>query len=192
MPPNHRPPPAPRPPKPRSPSHHRAAEATADPDTATTAATTTVAFPIGSYVFIAGDGESVNLRADASTDSEIVSQLADTAVGIVDDAPVLGGDYDWYPVTFGTGDAAVTGYVAGDFLTGGITVGAAAEVADGPLNVRPAASTDGDPLGQLETGASVTIVSGPTDDATGIHWFEITSGDLTGFVAGQYLGAPSA
>ena len=167
------------------------ADATAEADPAASAATTTVAFPTGSYVFIAGDGESVNLRADASTDSEIVTQLADGAVGIVDDAPVLGGDYDWYPVSFTSGDTTVSGYVAGDFITGGITVGAAAQVADGPLNIRAATSTEGDPLGQLETGAPVTIVSGPTE-AEDIVWFEITSGDLTGFVAGQYLGPPSA
>jgi hypothetical protein len=167
------------------------AETTPAAEAATDATTATAAFPTGSYVFIAGDGESVNLRADASTESEIVSELADGAIGTIDDAPVIGDDYDWYPVTFGTGDATVTGYVAGDFLTGGITVGADAVVADGPLNVRPAASGDGDPLGQLETGATVTIVSGPTD-AEGIAWFEITSADLTGFVAGQYLGALSA
>lgn len=164
-------------------------EATATPEAS--AATASSTFPTGSYVFVAGDGESVNLRADASVDSDVVSQLADGAVGTVNDAPVLGGDYSWYPVTFGAGDAAVTGYVAGDFLTGGITVGAAAQVSDGPLNVRSTASTEGDPLGQLETGATVTVVSGPTE-AEGLVWFEISSGDLTGFVAGQYLSAPSA
>ncbi len=168
-----------------------AADATSETGDTSTAATTTGAFPTGSYVFIAGDGESVNLRADASIDADIVSELADGAVGTVNDAPVLGGEYDWYPVTFGTGDTAVTGYVAGDFITGGITVGAAAEVADGPLNLRAAASTEGDPIGQLETGDAITIVSGPTE-AEGIAWFEITSGDLTGFVAGRYLGPATA
>ncbi len=166
-----------------------AADATAETDVTADAAAIATLFPTGSYVFIAGDGEPVNLRADASTESDIVTQLADGAVGTVDDAPVIGEDYDWYPVTFGTGDAAVTGYVAGEFLTGGITVGADATVAEGPLNVRETASTEGDPLGQLETGATVTIVSGPTE-AEDIVWFEITSGDLTGFVAGRYLEAP--
>ena len=164
---------------------------TEDPTDAPVAAAVTSAFPTGSYVFIKGDGESVNLRADASTDSEIVTQLTDGAIGTVDGALVVGGDYDWYPVSFGTGDTAVTGYIAGDFLSGGIVVGEDAAVADGPLNVRASASTEGDPLGQLETGATLTIVSGPTE-VDGIAWFEITSGDLTGFVAGQYLGAPSA
>ncbi|TXG79014.1 MAG: hypothetical protein E6R14_11890 [Thermomicrobiales bacterium] len=164
---------------------------TPEAGTATDAASAASTFPAGSYVFIAGDGESVNLRADASIESDVVSQLADSAIGLVNDAPVLGGDYSWYPVTFGTGDAAVTGYVAGDFLTGGITVGAAAEVTDGPLNVRATASTEGEPLGQLEAGASVTVVSGPTETED-LVWFEISSDDLTGFVAGQYLGAPAA
>lgn len=164
---------------------------TPEAGTATDAASAASTFPAGSYVFIAGDGESVNLRADASIESDVVSQLADSAIGLVNDAPVLGGDYSWYPVTFGTGDAAVTGYVAGDFLTGGITVGAAAEVTDGPLNVRATASTEGEPPGQPEAGASVTVVSGPTETED-LVWFEISSGDLTGFVAGQYLAAPSA
>jgi hypothetical protein len=59
-----------------------------------------------------------------------------------------------------------------------------------PATTAPATSTEGEPLAQLETGAEVTIVSGPTE-VDGIAWFEITSGDLTGFVAGQYLGVPS-
>ncbi|MCO5221374.1 MAG: SH3 domain-containing protein [Thermomicrobiales bacterium] len=149
------------------------------------------AFPDGSVVFIEGDGDPVNLRADASIEAEIVGQLDDGASGTITGGPITAGDYDWYPATFGTGDTAVSGFVAGEFLTGGITVGATATVADGPLNIRLTASTESDPIGQLETGDTVTIVSGPTD-ADGIAWFEITSGDLTGFVAGRYLGAPSA
>lgn len=163
-------------------------DATATPDAATdAAATSAAAFPEGSYVFINGDGESVNLRADASIDAEVVSELADGAIGTVTGAPTTAGDYDWYPVSFGTGDATVTGFVAGSLLTGGITVGATALVADGPLNVRDDTTTDGDPIAQLETGASVTVVAGPTD-VDGVAWFEIQSGDTNGYVSGRYLG----
>jgi uncharacterized protein YgiM (DUF1202 family) len=154
--------------------------------TATPGAATTT-FPEGSYVFIAGDGESVNLRADASIDAEVVSELADGAIGTITGAPTTAGDYDWYPVSFGTGDATVTGFVAGSLLTGGITVRAEALVADGPLNVRNDTSTDGEAIAQLETGAAVTVVAGPTE-ADGVAWFEIQSGDTNGYVSGRYLG----
>jgi uncharacterized protein YgiM (DUF1202 family) len=164
------------------------AGATATPDAA---ATTVAEFPEGSYVFIDGDDESVNLRADASIDSDVVSELADGAIGSVTGAPATAGDYDWYPVSFGTGDATVTGFVAGSLLTGGITVGSAAVVADGPLNVRDDTSIDTDPIAQLETGAAVTVVAGPTD-VDGVAWFEIQSGDTNGYVSGRYLGLEAA
>lgn len=163
------------------------AQATSTPE----GAATTAAFPEGSYVFIQGDGESVNLRADASIDADVVSELADGAIGSVTGAPITAGDYDWYPVSFGTGDATVTGFVAGSLLTGGITVGAAAVVADGPLNVRDDTSVDSDPIAQLETGAAVTVIAGPTE-VDGVAWFEIQSGDTNGYVSGRYLGHEAA
>lgn len=174
------------------------AQTTGDTATPTTTAATPVApaaqtaaaadgFPNGSYVFIDGDGEAVNLRAEASTDSDIVAELADGSVGTVTGASTTGGDYTWYPVSFGTGDATQTGFVAGDFLTGGITVGQSALVAQGPLNVREDTNTDGDPIASLEQGAQVTVVAGPTD-VDGVAWFEIQSGDTNGYVSGRYLG----
>jgi uncharacterized protein YgiM (DUF1202 family) len=81
--------------------------------------------------------------------------------------------------------------VAGSLLTGGITIGSAAVVADGPLNVRDDTSVDTDPIAQLETGAAVTVVAGPTD-VDGVAWFEIQSGDTNGYVSGRYLGLEAA
>jgi uncharacterized protein YgiM (DUF1202 family) len=156
--------------------------------TATPASTTAAAFPEGSYVFVNSD--TLNLRADASIDAEIVSELVDGAIGTVTGAPVTAGDYDWYPVTFGTGDAAVSGWVAGSLITGGITVGSAAVVADGPLNLRDDSSVDGEPIAQLETGDAVTVIAGPSE-VDGIAWFEVQSGDTNGYVAGRYLGPQS-
>lgn len=151
----------------------------------------TVAFPNSSYVFIDGDGEAVNLRAEASIDADVVSELADGATGTVTGAPTTAGDYNWYPVSFGTGDATVTGFVAGEFLSGGITAGSTALVVEGPLNVREDTSTDSDPIAQLDEGATVTVVAGPTE-VDGVAWFEIQSGDTNGYVSGRYLGAPGA
>jgi uncharacterized protein YgiM (DUF1202 family) len=149
------------------------------------ASTTVAAFPEGSYVFV--NSETLNLRADASIDAEIVSELVDGAVGTVTGAPVTAGDYDWYPVTFGTGDSAVSGWLAGSLISGGITVGAEAVVADGPLNLRDDTTVEGEPIAQLETGDTVTVVAGPTE-VEGIAWFEVQSGDTNGYVAGRYLG----
>lgn len=144
-------------------------------------------FPEGSYVFVNAD--ALNLRADASIDAEIVAELADGEIGIVTGAPVVGAEYDWYPVSFGTGDATMTGYVAGSLLTGGITVGSEAVVADGPLNLRDdTTAIDGDPIGQFETGATVMVVRGPIE-SDAIVWFEVEAGDQNGYVAGRYLGA---
>lgn len=154
--------------------------------TESTPTATTAVFPEGSYVFVKSD--TLNLRADASIEAEIVFELADGQIGIVTGAPVTADDYDWYPVSFGTGDATVTGYVAGSLLSGGITVGSTAVVADGPLNLRDdTTAIDGDPIGQLETGETVSVVSGPIE-SDAIIWFEVQSGDTNGYVAGRYLG----
>ena len=153
---------------------------------ATPTAATTADFPEGSYIFVNSD--TLNLRADASIDAEIVIELSDGEVGIVTGAPVRADEYDWYPVSFGTGDATVTGYVAGSLISGGITVGSTAVVADGPLNLRDdTTAIDGEPIGQLETGDVVTVVSGPIE-SDAIVWFEVQSGDTNGYVAGRYLG----
>ncbi len=156
---------------------------------ATPAAVAAAAFPEGSYVFVESD--TLNLRADASIDAEIVSELLDGQIGTVTGAPVTADDYDWYPVSFGTGDATVTGYVAGSLISGGITVGTDALVADGPLNLRDDTSVEGEPIAELETGAAVRVVSGPIE-ADGLFWFEIQSGEDNGYVAGRYLGASPA
>ncbi len=159
-----------------------AAGAQTDP---TPTADSTAAFAEGSYVFVNSD--TLNLRADASIEAEIVTELLDGQIGTVSGAPISADDYEWYPVSFGTGDANVTGFVAGSMLSGGITVGSAAVVADGPLNLRDDTTIDSEPIAQLETGDAVTVVSGPIE-AEGLFWFEVQSGDSHGYVAGRYLG----
>lgn len=152
-------------------------------------AATDAAFLDGSYVFV--NAETLDLRTAPSSDAEIVSQLTDGAIGIVTGAPTASGEDAWYPVTFGTGDSTVVGFVDGSGLSGGITVGTDAVVADGPLNVRDDTTVDSDPIALLETGDTVQILNGPTD-IDGVAWFEIQSGDTNGFVVGRYLGPAPA
>lgn len=75
-------------------------------------------------------------------------------------------------------EAADADYATGDELV----------VADGPLNLRDAAGTDGEVIAQLETGAGVTITGGP-EAADDYAWYEVvTEDDETGWVAGEFLG----
>jgi uncharacterized protein YraI len=66
-------------------------------------------------------------------------------------------------------------------------VGAAADeaVVDAvdPLNVRGEPGTSSPILAAIAPGAPVTILSGPTDDG----WYQIQSGEITGWVYGWYL-----
>lgn len=156
---------------------------------ATPTAESAAAFAEGSYIFVNSD--TLNLRAEASIDAEIVTELLDGQIGAVTGAPISADDYEWYPVSFGTGDANLTGFVAGSLLSGGIAVGSEAVVADGPLNLRDDTSVEGEPIAQLETGDPVTVVSGPIE-AEGLFWFEVQSGEHNGYVAGRYLGPKTA
>lgn len=159
---------------------------TAETPAAEATATAGAAFPEGSFVFV--NSETLNVRDSASIEGVIVTELTDGAIATVTGAPVTADDYDWYPVSIDTIDGTLSGWVAGSLLTGGITLGGSAVVADGPLNLRDTPALDGAPLGQLETGATLTVISGPTI-ADGIAWFEVQAGDLNGYAAGRYLEA---
>lgn len=58
--------------------------------------------------------EGVNMRADASTDTEVVSVLAAGTVVTITGASQEGGDFVWWPVQLEDG---TTGWVVADFLT---------------------------------------------------------------------------
>jgi N-acetylmuramoyl-L-alanine amidase len=142
-------------------------------------------FPIDSWVFV--NAPTLNLRADASIDAEILDSINEGNIMTILDGPVAGGDYDWYQVVVGEGDAAQEGWVAGSLLSGGIRLGQPAVVVDGPLNLRAEASPSAEALAQLETGDTVAVVAGPVTGG-GFVWFEVEVGEETGFVAGRFLG----
>ena len=55
------------------------------------------------------------------------------------------------------------------------------------VNVRESANSDAARVGFLDDKTNVTIVSGPTDDDEGNGWYEISGGDLEGWVRADLL-----
>lgn len=142
-------------------------------------------FPVDSFVFV--NAAAANLRADASITAEILDTLNEGNIATVLDGPVPADDYTWYQVSVGEGQDAQEGWVSGSLMSGGIALGADAVVVDGPLNLREDASTDADANAALQIGDTVTVVDGPIVGG-GFIWFEVESGEDSGFVAGRYLG----
>lgn len=129
------------------------------------------------YSVVTVDTDQLNLRAEPSTDAAVVSQLTRGTELLVDTEAAVDG---WYPVRF---SAVGTGYVSAEYLALQEENGALTElrVSAGPLNVRSAASTDSERLGQLSTGATVTAV----DYVDG--WFAIDYNGATGYVSAEYV-----
>jgi uncharacterized protein YgiM (DUF1202 family) len=143
-------------------------------------------FPVDSFVFV--NVAKLNLRSIASTDGAVLQTMNDGGIATVKSGPVSADGFTWYELFVGEGQNTVTGWAAGEFLTGGIQLNESAVVADGPLNLREEATTNSAALKALQTGDVVEVVSGPVIGG-GFVWFEVESGTDTGFVAGRYLGA---
>jgi murein DD-endopeptidase MepM/ murein hydrolase activator NlpD/uncharacterized protein YgiM (DUF1202 family) len=156
---------------------------------------------VGATAKVAGSGESVNLRSEPSTSSELVTTLSDGAVvdlriDVLD--TVVDGDIRWWPISSG----GTEGWVAGQFLTandgssaepepssGAFAAGsyAVTHTGDGDgVNLR--AEVEGDVLETLDEGTVVQIMEGPSSFSNSeAGWFKVTTGDLTGFVDGDLL-----
>lgn len=130
------------------------------------------------YSVVTVDTDQLNLRAEPSTESAVVSQLTRGTELLVDTEAGVDG---WYPVRFST---VGTGYVSAEYLVatqqenGALTE---LRVTAGPLNVRSAANTESERLGQLSTGSTVTA----TDYVDG--WFAIDYNGSTGYVSEDYV-----
>ncbi len=141
----------------------------------------------------------VNLRAEASVDSDVIEVLDDAATVTVVSGPVVGGEHSWYEVRAASGE---TGFAAAEFLAE-IEDETAAEGGEGPdfpmgsfvfaaeeIEIREAAMIDATVVSTLADGAVATVAEGPVaaDDFT---WFQITvgSGDdaVTGWAQGELL-----
>lgn len=124
---------------------------------------------------------SLRVRAEASTDAEIVGKLYPYAV-----AHVVERGEEWSKVESGS----VSGYVANEFLMFGDEAGAyitenykyCASVEVPALNVRQAQSTESECIGSV-TGGQELDVLGETDE-----WVEIQYNDDTvGYVAREFV-----
>lgn len=131
--------------------------------------------------FIAKIDDTLNIREEASTDSDIVGKLFDGNVG-----DVLETDGDWVKISSGD----VTGYVNSDYiLTGKDAETYAADykkvigtVTDDTVRVRAEKSTDSD---ILELVARDTVLPVEEQDK---DWVQVTlANDVTGYIAADYI-----
>lgn len=154
-------------------------------------------FAAGESVVV--DQGPVNLRAEASVDSDVIEVLEDAVTVTVVSGPVVGGEHSWYEVRAASGE---TGFTAAEFLTE-IEAESASEGGEGPdfpigsfvfaaedIEIREAGMIDATVVSTLADGATATVTEGPVaaDDFT---WFQVTvgSGDdaVTGWAQGESL-----
>lgn len=122
-------------------------------------------------------GSAVNLRAEATTASSVVTQLTNGARVAVLDATEDGG---WYKVAY----AGQNGYVSADYVELSDIMNVepgAAKVTTDILNVRSVPTTSGDVVARLSKGATVKII--------GINsgWFKIETSSYTGYICPDYV-----
>lgn len=122
-------------------------------------------------------GNTVNLREQASTDSTVLAQVVKNTVVEIRET-----QSGWFKVSYGSKE----GYMSADYLKiaqdgQALPQEIAGTVNCSSLNVRAAASTDSAVVGSLAQGAAITIKAGSGD------FYQITSGDLSGFVHKDYI-----
>lgn len=161
---------------------------------------------------IAGSGEPVNVRAEPSADSPVVATAADGRVVLLRIAAVdtvydPDGVTRWWPVSLD----GIDGWVSGFFLvssdgappTDGSSptttfpagVYARASSADGVVIViRSEATAGSSVVGEIADGDVLRVIQGPVSfDGSATGWYEITAGDVTGFIdGGLVIVAPQA
>lgn len=146
-----------------------------------TLAEVTCEYPEWQNTVVANVEGSLRVRAEASTDSEIVGKLYPYAV-----ATILEPGDEWTKIE----SASVTGYVSNEFLMFGDEAGAyitenykyCATVEVQALNVRQGQSTESECIGSVTGGRELDILS-ETDEWVEIQYKE----DVTGFVAKEYV-----
>ncbi len=149
---------------------------------------TAAAFTAGQIVQVNAD--SLNMRAEASIEAEIVTTLQNGTWANVVDGPVTGGDYSWYQVEYDD----FTGWVAAEFLADAasadaLAVGSTVIVNTASLNLRSAAGTDSEVIEILEAFAEGQVLAGPetVDDTV---WYQVDFDGVQGWVSRSYLAVP--
>jgi hypothetical protein len=139
-------------------------------------------------------GEPINAIGDNSTDpsisSPVITSTANVNGVIITTTPnivVTGGSGNKTATTTTAGTpSAKTTAVATNPLTGKIgTVNSN----DG-INMRKDPSTTSPILTKLKVGTKVTILDGPKN-SDNLDWYQVKSGDLTGWVAKTYIDVPA-
>jgi uncharacterized protein YraI len=149
------------------------------------------------------DSESANVRAEPSTDADVLVNIPQGSTAIVIFGPESGDGYDWYEVELEDGR---TGWVAGSLFTlsgssdspgpeteqsaiaaGAFRPGAWVTVIDPPINLRIEPGVDAAAIEALEGGDMLIVLSGPetVDDHS---WYHVEFNGLQGYAAGDYLG----
>jgi uncharacterized protein YgiM (DUF1202 family) len=148
----------------------------------------TATFTAGQAVVVTAD--ALNVRTDASIDSEIVTELLNGTWATVVDGPVAGDDYDWYQIEYDD----VTGWVAADFLADAATAGTLAAgdtviVNTEALNLRSAAGSTSDVVEILEISTEGQVIAGP-ESADDMDWYQVDFDGVEGWVSRTYLVVP--
>lgn len=148
----------------------------------------------GATATVAGNGDSVNVRAEPTVNSDVVTEAADGSLvnlRIAQVDTVREGNTRWWPVEVN----GLPGWISGSFLTSsnaavfpaGSTALVQTESGSG-ARLRAAAGRDADQTGSVPESATVTIVSGPAShDNSANGWFEVDYNGTRGYVDGDLL-----
>jgi uncharacterized protein YgiM (DUF1202 family) len=152
---------------------------------------------VAAATFAAGDDvvvdtDALNLREGPGTANQVIAVLESGTMGTITDGPVADDSYDWYELSVtGVG----SGWVAGDFLaaaeSGVFPVDSVVVVNTDALNIRSGAGTSHDVVTVLFAGDQATVTGSPIA-ADGYDWYPITSGNQSGWVAGDFLAMASS
>ena len=120
---------------------------------------------------------------------DVIGTLETGTVGTLTDGSEIADDQIWFEIR----TATVTGWVASPYLAisaeappATFAVGDAVVVSDGPVNLRQVADDGAAILAELPTGELAIITNGPVT-WNGYTWYEIQTGQGTGWVVGSYL-----
>lgn len=143
------------------------------------------AFPVHSDVWVATD--RLNLRVHPGLNAGVKMVLDYQTSGQILGTPVEADGHTWYWIGVGPDTALTTGWVAGEFLAGGVAARGRARVGDGPLNLRASTGLDAPVVAVLLDGTALSVIEF-TDSRDGYDWYYVdVAGFGAGFVAGFFL-----
>jgi murein DD-endopeptidase MepM/ murein hydrolase activator NlpD len=162
------------------------------------------AFVAGSYAeTFTGDGDGVNLRAEAAPDAPLLEIVPEGTVLQVLEGPLSfeASEAGWFRVTTGS----TTGYVDGDLLVAATDAETSSSIpttdalvaGDFALvvtetgaggRIRSSASPEGERIGFVPERERVEILSGPAShESSERGWYEVSYNGVTGYIDGDLL-----